>query len=210
MQFKINKRLNQLLYLMIGIELVAAVLLFVNRRLFSNHLFLIFAIIFIYNIVCFFIFKTLEKNWDKRIIQKMVLNNQVVIANIKSGKIAFPYRDSSYKKYNMWEITVDYIDHDMSTHEFVFYEKLNPTVEHLPKGTVFLTNDNNKPGKKFIVPNVLISHSESLMPIVQNYEKQKKAYIKYLNVYYDNGLVIETYQQSMKKQNQRQKELEQE
>jgi len=201
MQFKIYKRLNTLLWAMLAVVAVFAIVVLLNFSYFSPYLIIIFVAMFGYNIICFLVYKSIEKNWDKRLIQKMAINNQVVIANIKSSKLAFQFRDSSNIRYGMWEITVDYIDHDMSTHEFVIYEKLSVNVEHIPLGTVFMTNDNNKPGHKFIVPNVIVSHIETLMPVVQNYEKQKKAYIKYLNVYYNNGLVIETFAQSMKKQN---------
>jgi len=202
MQLKIYKRLNSLLLIMLLIPIVIAVIVVVNYNYFADYIILLFIIVFVYNLACFFLFKMLEKNWDKNIIQKMAINNQVVLANIKSAKIAFPFRDSSRKLYNMWEITVDYIDHDMSTHEFVFFEKLNPYQTEIPLGTVFMTNDEKKLGRKFIVPNVIISHIETMIPIVENYEKQKKAYIKYLNVYYNDGLVIETYKQSMNKQKQ--------
>ena len=201
MQFKIYKRLNTLLYAMLASVAIFAIIVLLNFNYFSPHLIIIFVAVFVYNIICFLIYKSIEKNWDKRLIQKMAINNQIVIANIKSSKLAFQFRDSSNVRYGMWEITVDYIDHDMSSHEFTIYEKLNVNVEIIPLGTVFMTNDNNKLGHKFIVPNVIVSHIETLMPIVQNYEKQKKAYIKYLNVYYNNGLVIETFAQSMKKQN---------
>ena len=189
-----------LLFLMLAIPIVFTIIVVINLSYFQEYMITIFIVVFLYNIICFFLFKMLEKNWDSAIIQKMAIANQVVIANIKSAKIAFPFRDSSRKLYNMWEITVDYIDHDMSTHEFVFFEKLNPNQTELPLGTVFMTNDDKKPGRKFIVPNVVISHIESMMPIVENYEKQKKASIKYLNVYYKDGLVIETYKQSINKQ----------
>jgi len=202
MQYRIYKQLNMLLFLMLAIPIVFTIIVVINLSYFQEYMITIFIVVFLYNIICFFLFKMLEKNWDSAIIQKMAIDNQVVIANIKSAKIAFPFRDSSRKLYNMWEITVDYIDHDMSTHEFVFFEKLNPNQTELPLGTVFMTNDDKKPGRKFIVPNVVISHIESMMPIVENYEKQKKASIKYLNVYYKDGLVIETYKQSINKQKQ--------
>ena len=202
MQYRIYKQLNMLLFLMLAIPIVFTIIVVINLSYFQEYMITIFIVVFLYNIICFFLFKMLEKNWDSAIIQKMAIANQVVIANIKSAKIAFPFRDSSRKLYNMWEITVDYIDHDMSTHEFVFFEKLNPNQTELPLGTVFMTNDDKKPGRKFIVPNVVISHIESMMPIVENYEKQKKASIKYLNVYYKDGLVIETYKQSINKQKQ--------
>ena len=201
MQFKIYKRLNTILYAMLAPVFAAIAVVLFNFNYFSQYLIIVFVCFFIYNISCFLLYKSLEKNWDKRLIQKMAINNQVVIANIKSSKLAFKFRDSSNAKFGMWEINVEYIDHDMSSHEFVIFEKLNVNVESIPLGTVFMTNDDSKPGRKFIVPNVIISHIESLMPIVQAYEKEKKAYIKYLNVYYNNGLVIETFSQSMKKQN---------
>ena len=202
MQLRIHKSLNMILYFVLGSLVLLGIIVLFNFEYFRPHLLPVFIGVFLYNIVCFFLFKTIEKNWDKNLIQKMTFKNKVVIANIKEAKRAFLIRDSGGKRYNLWEITVDYIDHDMSSHEFVFFEKLNVEVTEIPKGTVFMTNDDSKPGRKFIVPNVIVSHVESLIPIVQEYEKQKKAYIKYLNVYYKDGLVIETFKQSINKQKQ--------
>lgn len=208
MQFKIYKRLNLLLNVMILSIIAMIVGVVLNFNKLQDQIIIIFVFFFLYSVVCFYIFKLVENNYDKRLIQKMAIANQVVIANIKEAKIAFPIKDSGGKHYNLWEITVTYIDHDMNSHDFVFYEKLNPSVQTIPHGTVFMTNDEKKPGRKFIVPNVIISHIESMMPIVHRYEKEKKAFIKYLNVYYDNGLIIETYNQSLKKEKEEQEKKE--
>ena len=185
---------------MLGVVLIFALIVVLNLNFFRPYIMWAFVGAFIYNIICFLVYKYIEKNWDKSIIQKMTLANQVVIANIKQSKIAFHFRDSSGKRYNMWEIEVEYIDHDLNHSKMTIFEKLNINQTIIPLGTVFLTHDPNKIGKKFIVPNVIISHIDTLMPIVTKYEKEKKAFIKYLNVFYNDGIVIETFRQSMKQQ----------
>ena len=200
MQLKILKRLNLILYALLGAVLILAIVVILNFNFFRPHLLLVFAGTFIYNMIAFFLYKYLEKNWDKSIIQKMAIANQVVIANIKQSKQLFSFKDSGGKRYNMWQIELEYVDHDLNHHTTLIFEKLNQELTILPLGTVFLTYDPKKPDRQFIVPNVIISHIDTMIPIVSNYEKSKKAFIKYLNVYYNDGLIIETYRQSMSKQ----------
>lgn len=200
MQLKIYKRLNILLIVMLVPVLLFVMFIALNFNRFASHLIPLFVAVFLYNIVCFFLYKTLEKNWDKRLIQKMAIANQVVIATIKKATLALAVKESSGKKYNLWEMTVDMIDHDFITHPLVFYEKMNLDVEHIPQGTVFLTHDPAHPDRRFIIPNVIISQIKSLIPVVNAYEQQRSVPIKYLNVYYNEGLIIETYRESMKKQ----------
>lgn len=202
MQLKIFKRLNAILYFMLGAVLVFIIFMLVKFGFHWPFMWEIFVAIFIYNIICFFIYKTLEKNWDKSIIQKMAINNQIAIANIKKSALAFPFKDSSGNHYNMWQIEIEYVDQDYNHHQTVIFEKMNHAVNLIPLGTIFVTHDPKRPERKLIVPNVIISHIETLMPIVQNYEKSKKSFIKYLNVYYNFGIVIETYRQSMQKEEQ--------
>lgn len=200
MQLKIYQRLNQLLILIFVSIVVFGIAVVLNFNRLENMKTLIFAFFMLYSLGCYFIFKMIENNWDKRLIQKMAIANQVVVANIREAKPYLHIKDSSSKHYNLWEITVDYYDHDLNRHEYTLFERMNASVEMIPHGTVFLTHDENKPNRKFIIPNVIVSHIESLMPIVQKYEKTKAINIKYLNVYYNTGIVIETYKESLKNQ----------
>ena len=58
----------------------------------------------------------------------------------------------------------------------------------------------SKPERKFVVQNVMIGHVPTLQPIVAKFEKNKNIPIKYLNVYYKDGLIIETFRQSLQQQ----------
>ena len=78
--------------------------------------------------------------------------------------------------------------------------------EKVPSGTVYITYNPDKPEQIFIIQNVIISHIPALAPIVQAYEKNKKISIKYLNVYYRDGLIVETYKESLKNQKKAEKE----
>ena len=176
--------------------IIAAALFFFNDFLMNNLLYS-FIFLALYNIGLFFIFKTLEVNWDKRMMQKMALNGQVVLANIKHAEILTPIKDSAGRHYNIWKFTVQYWDHQMNAHDGIVFDKLNFYVQTVPLGTVYITHDESKPLKKFILQNIIIGNIPSLIPLVSKYENNKAIKIKYLNVYYNNGLIIETFKQSL-------------
>lgn len=199
MQLKIYQRLNQILIGMIIGSLLFSFGIFMLLGGLKGNLLTIFIILFVFNIAIFFLFRFIENNWDKRTIQKMAIANLVAIGNIKDSKAFLTIKDSTGKSYNLWEITLNYIDQDLEQHECTFYEKLNSTLTSIPRGTVFITHDPSKPEQKFIIQNVIISHIPSLAPAVQKYEKNKTFPIKYLNVYYNDGLIIESYKDSLKK-----------
>lgn len=208
MQLKIYRRLNQILLLMLVGIILIALAIFLNYQAIEQYKTIIFVLFMFFGLACFFLFKMLEVNWDKRIIQKMALNNEIVVANIKEVSPFLHIKDTANKHYNLWEVYVDYYDHDLKKHEAKLVEKFNANVKSIPNGTIFITHSDEKPENKFIVPNVMISHIESLMPIVQAYEKAKFIDVKYLNVYYNNGLIVETYQDALKNQRQQEEEAE--
>lgn len=107
-------------------------------------------------------------------------------------------RDSSFTTYHLYEFEADVYDTDLNCTRRTFYEKMNEQTESIPNGTVYITFDETKPTQIFIIPNVMISHIPSLIPIVAAYEKSKQIKIKYLDVYYNKGMVIKTFKESLK------------
>ena len=199
MQLKINQRLNQILIIMLLTNLpIIAYLVFFNYSLLQENLLTVAIILFLYNSAWSLLFKMLEINWDKRMIQKMAINKQVAIANITKAEKYTALKDSSGHHYNIWQFNVIYWDQEMKAHEGVLFDKLNPSVEEVPLGTVYITFDPTKPLRKFILQNIIVGNIPSLQPLVTKYENNKTINIKYLNVYYNKGLVIETFKQSLK------------
>lgn len=198
MQLKIYYKLNLILTALLLAVVAFGVIIAIKFESIQEYKEVIFVCYFLITMGCFFGFKMFEANYDKRMIQKMVINGDIAIANIKDAKAIKYIKDTSFKSYHLWEIKVEYYDKQFNKHEYTLIEKMNLLVKEIPNGTVYITHDENKPDQKFIVQNVMIGHVPTLQPIVQAYENNKRIPIKYLNAYYRDGMVVETYQQSMK------------
>lgn len=199
MQLKIYQRLNQLLLAIIAMTILIIGFIVVNFERFKANMILIIILFLAYSLICFFGFRFIEVNWDKYLVQKMAINNQIVLARIKKAEALMPIKDSNAKYYSLWQLTVDFWDHDMNQHECTLIEKMNINTKDIPLGNIFITYNKDKPKHLFVVQNVIVSHLEKMAPIAAAYEK--KLSVKYLNVYYHDGMIIETYKNSLKKQN---------
>ena len=197
MQLRIYHGLNAILIAIITAVVISGGIIMAKFDTFKNQT-LVLIIYFAITILAYFIFKMVETNYDKRMIQKMVMKGDIALANIKNAKAIKHIKDTSGKHYHLWEIEVEYYDQQFKKHEYTLIDKLNVNVREIPHGTVYITHNENKPDQKFLVQNVMIGHIPQLQPIVAAYEKNKKLPIKYLNVYYNNGIIVETYQTSMK------------
>lgn len=201
MQLKIYQKLNQLLLALLATTVLLIIFIIMNLSKFGDHKMLILIGFLLYSFACFFIFKLIETNWDKHLVQKMALNNQIVLARIKKAEGLMYIKDSAGKYYVLWQLTVDFWDHDMKKHETHLVEKISPSVKNIPFGNIYITYNPEKPEQLFVVPNVMIGNLPDMMPIVAAYEKNKAIPIKYLNVYYKDGMIIETFETSLKSQN---------
>lgn len=200
MQLKVYHTLNLILSLLVISIIVFAALLGLNFEALGDHKMMAVLIFMVYVFIAFYGFKTFEHNYDKRMIQKMVINGDIAIANIVKAEPLNLIRDTSFKVYCLWNLEVEYYDKNFKKHEYTVTEKLNPTVKEVPNGTVYVTHNESKPERKFVVQNVMIGHVPTLQPIVAKFEKNKNIPIKYLNVYYKDGLIIETFRQSLQQQ----------
>lgn len=199
MQLKLYRYLTWGSLVMAILLVGAAVGLFFNRNAFtSTSNAMIIYVIFAFIVVM--IYKFLENNIDKILLQKKVFNGDVVLANITSAKYITAFRDSGFRTYVLMQLEVTYYDEDMHAHPATLVEKMNKDCMKIPHGTVYMTYDEKNPDNGMIVQNVMISRLPELMPLVQKYENEKSINIKYLDVHYDNGLVIQTFNQTFKKQ----------
>lgn len=198
MQLKIYQKLNQILILFIASVILITVILFLNSAKLGDNKVLAMCLVILYSIGGFFGFKMLENNWDKRMIQKMAIKGQIALANITSAKPFMLIKDSSIRVYRLWEINAVFYDQDMKKQEITFYEKMNKDVREIPNCTVYITHNPDKPEAKFIIQNVIISHIPALMPVVSKYESNKNLRIKYMDVFYNDGIVIRPFKESIK------------
>lgn len=206
MQLKVYGKVTVVLFALILSMIGLGALIIFNFVALESHKTLVIGGFIVYAVIAFFGFKTYEKNCDKRMIQKMALNGQIALANIKNAAPLKVIRDSSGKNYVLWEVEIEFFDKEFNRFETTIIEKFNPMHEKVPNGTVYITYNPDKPEQIFIIQNVIISHIPALAPIVQAYEKNKKISIKYLNVYYRDGLIVETYKESLKNQKKAEKE----
>ncbi len=152
------------------------------------------------------IYKFLENNIDKILLQRKVFKGEVVLANIKSYKYLTAFRDSGFRTYLLMQFEVTYYDENMQPHPATIIEKMNKDCTSIPLGSLYMTYDAKHPDNGMFVQNFLISRVPELMPLVQKYENTKSINIKYLEVHYDNGLVIQTFKDALKQNEERQKE----
>ena len=198
MQLKIYQRLNQILIGIMVVTIVSLTIIILNFTKFDATLKITTIVVFFsFTLISFFAFKMLEHNWDKYLIQKMILKGQVALAEIISASPLYPIKDSSAHFYEIWQIEVIVRDLELETHKITLYEKVNADIKRIPTGYVYVTYDPDKPNRLFIIPNGTIGRFTNLAPLINFYETSKLN-IKYLDVIDDQGLVIRTFKESIK------------
>ena len=90
----------------------------------------------------------------------------------------------------------------MKKHDATIIEKFSTHQTSIPKGYVYVTYEEGKADEALIIPNVIISSIPEYRPLVEDYEKALKP--KYLNAYINNGLILQTYEDSIKAQQEMQ------
>ncbi len=205
MQLKLYRYLTWGSLVMAIVLLGGAAYILFNHSLFTSmsKALTIYAVI---AIVITLIYKFLENNIDKIMLQKKVFKGEVVLANIKSSKYLSAFRDSGFRTYLLMQFEVTYYDENMQPHPATIIEKMNKDCTNIPLGSVYMTYDKKNPDNGMFVQNILISRVPELMPLVQKYESTKSINIKYLDVHYDTGLVIQTFKDAMDQNKKQQKE----
>jgi len=146
-------------------------------------------------------FRWMEEGWDKRVITRMAKDGKVALANIKHSERVMRMRDSAFTNFWLYEFVADLVTPELETLKDVkFWEKMNVETDKIPNGSVFVTYDPEKPTQIFVVPNVLISQLPELMPAVRKIEAN--ASIRYLDTYYNKGMVIKSMKDSLTQQRQ--------
>lgn len=201
MQLKIAKIINSLLIVLTVIILaLAGGYIFVYNRYpeFRTTYLIIFVLVAI-GLMLFF--RWMEEGWDKRVITRMVKDGKVALANIKHSERVMRMRDSTFTNFWLYEFVADLVTPDLvNLNEVKFWEKMNADTQQIPNGSVFVTYDPEKPTQIFVVPNVLISQLPELMPVVRKIEAN--ASIRYLDAYYNKGMVIKSMKDSLAEQRQ--------
>ena len=197
MQLKLYKRSTFLLSLIVLIEVGSIVYMLTHPEIFKGRA---LAIIFGFVALMFVltaVYTAIDLNMDKSLIRKRVSNGDVALAKIKDGTFVRFARDARFKNHVFWKLKVDVYDNDMNKHETTIIEKFSPHQTSIPKGYVYVTYVEGQEEDCLIIPNVIISSIPEYKPLVDDYEKALKP--KYLNAYINDGLILESYSDSLAK-----------
>ena len=197
MQLKLYKRSTFLLSLIVLIEVGSIVYMLTHPEIFKGRA---LAIIFGFVALMFVltaVYTAIDLNMDKNLIRKRVSNGDVALAKIKDGTFVRFARDARFKNHVFWKLNVDVYDNDMNKHETTIIEKFSPHQTSIPKGYVYVTYVEGQEEDCLIIPNVIISSIPEYKPLVDDYEKALKP--NYLNAYINDGLILESYSDSLAK-----------
>ena len=197
MQLKLYKRSTLLLSLIVLIEVGSIVYMLTHPEIFKGR-----ALVIIFGFVALMfvltaVYTAIDLNMDKNLIRKRVSNGDVALAKIKDGTFVRFARDARFKNHVFWKLNVDVYDNDMNKHETTIIEKFSPHQTSIPKGYVYVTYIEGQEEDSLIIPNVIISSIPEYKPLVDDYEKALKP--KYLNAYINDGLILESYSDSLPK-----------
>ena len=197
MQLKLYKRSTFLLSMIVLIEVGSIVYMLTHPEIFKGRA---LAIIFGFVALMFVltaVYTAIDLNMDKNLIRKRVSNGDVALAKIKDGTFVRFARDARFKNHVFWKLNVDVYDNDMNKHETTIIEKFSPHQTSIPKGCVYVTFVEGQEEDCLILANVIISSIPEYKPLVDDYEKALKP--KYLNAYINDGLILESYSDSLAK-----------
>ncbi len=198
MQLKIYKRSTILLGLVVLIDIISIVSLIMTRDKWAgNKLPTIIAFV-LFLFLLSTIYSYYDLNADKNMIKKAVANGDVALAKIKDGTFVRFGRDARLKNHVYWKLNVDLFDNDMKKFETTIIEKFSTHQTSIPKGFVYVTYVEGKEEDCLIIPNIIIQSIPEYKVLTDDYEKALKP--KYLNAYINDGLILQTYEDSIKAQ----------
>jgi uncharacterized membrane protein YedE/YeeE len=204
MQVRIARILNKLLVFFAALALVLFAGIFVVAKQYPAYRFYYIAAFVIITVTLTVVFKWLENRWDKSVILKMAKDEKIALMNIRSGRRFLPLRDTGLVSYWIYEIEGDLYNKEHEKLEKVVHEKMNREMGEIPQGSVYVTYDETKPSQIFIIPNIVIGNLPNLVPLVAAYEGDKKMPVKYLDVFYRQGMVLRTMREAMAEYKQEQ------
>ena len=126
------------------------------------------------------------------------------MAKIIDGSFVRFARDARLKNHVYWKLNAILYDDDMKQTNITIIEKFSTHQTKIPTGHVYITYVKDKLDDCLIIPNVIIQSIPEYQFLVETYEKEIKP--TYLNAYYKDGLILQSYKDSMKEQKEYYKE----
>ena len=197
MQLKLYKRSTLLLTLVVICELSSIALLLANREKWQSNAIPVILCFVLAMLLMTSLYAYYDLNADRRLILKRVANGDVALAKIKDGTFVRFARDAKLKNHVFWKLDAEVYDNDMKKHNASIIEKFSLHQTSIPQGYVYVTYVEGKEDECLIIPNVILQSIPEYKPLVDDYEKALKP--KYLNAYINDGLILQTYEESLKK-----------
>jgi len=200
MQLKLYKRSTLFLTLVVLVDIASIVALIVFKdKWISNKVPTIIAFVLLVFVLST-IYSYYDLNADKIMIRKAVSNGDVALAKINNGTFVRFGRDAKLKNHVYWKLDAEIFDNDMKKFDATIIEKFSTHQTQIPKGYVYVTYVEGKENDCLIIPNVIIASIPEYKVLVDDYEKAIKP--KYLNAYINDGLILETFEKTMRAQKQ--------
>lgn len=205
MQNKLYKRSSIILAVVLAINIALIIWLFTNKQLWIEYKYPVIIGFVLFALFTTILFAYYDLNADRNLVRKSVQNGDVAMAKIKSGTFVRFARDVRLKNHVYWKLDCELYDDDMNKKDITIIEKFSTHQTKIPTGFVYITYDPNHLNDSLIIPNVIIQSIPEYQLLVETYEKAIKP--TYLNAYYKDGLVLQTYKDSIKEQNEYYKEF---
>ncbi len=198
MQLKLYRKSTVFLSIVVICEILSILLLLKYRETWTANKIPVMVGFVAFLFVLTSLYTWYDLNADKRLIRKAVSNGDVALARIKDGSFVRFGRDAKLKNHVYWKLDAIIYDNDMVEHKASIIEKFSTHQTSIPKGDVYVTYIEGKTDDSLIIPNMIIASIPEYKVLTDDYEKQLKP--KYLNAYINDGLILETYQESVNKE----------
>ncbi len=198
MQLKLYRKSSVYLFIVVIAEITSILLMLKYRQAWAGNKIPVILAFVAFLFLLTSLFTWYDLNADKRLIRKAVANGDVALAQIKEGSFVRFGRDAKLKNHVYWKLDAVIYDNDMNSHDAVIIEKFSLHQTSIPKGYVYVTYVEGKEDDSLIIPNMIIGSIPEYKILTDDYEKHLKP--RYLNAYINDGLILQTYEDSMKAQ----------
>ena len=198
MQLKLYRKSTVFLSIVVICEILSILLLLKYREVWTANKIPVMVGFVAFLFVLTSLYTWYDLNADKKLIRKAVSNGDVALARIKDGSFVRFGRDAKLKNHVYWKLDAIIYDNDMVEHKASIIEKFSTHQTSIPKGDVYVIYIEGKTDDSLIIPNMIIASIPEYKVLTDDYEKQLKP--KYLNAYINDGLILETYQESVNKE----------
>lgn len=196
MQLKLYKKSTIILTVILLLNAAGIVFLATHKQLWNDNKVVTMIIFAVISLALLAGYSFYDMTADRNIIRKALMNGDVAMAKIKGGTFVRFGRDARLKNHVYWKLDAEVYDNDMNKFDASIIEKFSTHQTRIPSGYVFVTYKDGHPDDCLIIPNMFISSIEEYRPLVEDYEKALKP--KYLNAYSRNGLILQSYDDSLK------------